>query len=528
MGQLTGRLAQASGCEVVGIDVRPWAAERARQGGVALGLVEAGDDTTAAVDTWTKGQGVDAVLVTAATPSSDPMRRAPALARDRATIILVGDVGLNLDRRPLYEKELCVKVARSYGPGRYERSYEEWGIDYPPGQVRWTEGRNQEAFLGLLGRGQLRVTDLITHRFAFGDAPAAYDLLGSAEPSLGIQLIYPDARPDRSAPIRLAPPVTDHVGVGLIGAGAFARGVLVPALRAAGLNRLVSVASESGLRAVRLAERAGIEQVAPSASAVIADKEVAVVVIATRHDSHASLAAAALRAGKDVLCEKPLALSEDELDDVESAWRASGRRLWVDFNRRYAPAVTGAREYLTAAGSPVVITYRVHAGPVASSHWYADRRQGGRLLGEVCHFVDTCAALAGAPPVQVVALSGPAGEAEKGIDLALALRFREGSLATITYASSGSSATAKERIEILGGGHTLLIDDFRSLRVDGETVWSGAQDKGHTHLVAAFARSLTSDGRGATEDTLASSRATMAALRSLLEGGAATVDSRSR
>lgn len=525
VGQLTGRLARASGCEVVGIDVSPWAVERADQLSVDLGLVEAGDDTTAAVNAWTGGLGMDAVLVTAASRSSDPMRRAPALARDRATVVLVGDVGLELDRRPLYEKELSVRVARSYGPGRYERSYEEWGIDYPAGQVRWTEGRNQEAFIGLLERGQLRVADLVTHRFAFGDALAAYELLGGSEPCLGIELTYPTDQPDRSAPIRLAPSNSDRVGIGLIGAGAFARGVLVPALRAAGLDRLVSVASASGLRAVRLAERVGIEQVAPSAEAVISDPEVAVVVIATPHDSHASLTASALRAGKDVLCEKPLALSEDELDEVEDAWRASGRRLWVDFNRRYAPAVIRARERLAAAGCPVVITYRVNAGPLASSHWYADRRQGGRLLGEVCHFVDTCSALAGAPPVQVAALSGPAGEAESGVDLALAIRFGDGSLATITYASCGNSATAKERIEILGGGHTLVIEDFRSLSVDGDTVWSGAQDKGHAHLIAAFARSLRSTEQGTTEESLAISRATLAALKSLLGGEPAMVAS---
>jgi len=432
VGQLTGRLARAAGCEVVGIDVDPWAVERAEGVSVDLALVETGDDTTAAVSAWTRGLGVDAVLVTAATRSSDPVRRAPGLARDRATVVLVGDVGLELDRRPLYEKELSLRVARSYGPGRYERSYEEWGIDYPAGQVRWTEGRNQEAFVGLLARGRVAVADLVTHHFAFDDALAAYELLESGTPSLGIELVYPSAVPDRATPVRLAPRAAASNGVGLIGAGAFARGVLVPALRSAGLRRMVSVASASGLSAVRLAERAGFEQVAPSAQAVIDDPEVSVVVIATPHDLHATLASAALRAGKHVLCEKPLALSEVELDDVEEAWRSSGCQLWVDFNRRYSPAVTEARRHLSRAGSPVVITYRVNAGPIAPAHWYADRRQGGRLLGEVCHFVDTCAALAGAPPAEVLAVAGPAGEAQGGSDLALALRFDDGSLATIT------------------------------------------------------------------------------------------------
>jgi predicted dehydrogenase/threonine dehydrogenase-like Zn-dependent dehydrogenase len=525
VGQLTGRLARAAGCEVVGIDVNPWAVERAESASVDLALVEAGDDTTAAVAAWTCGLGVDAVLITAATRSSDPMRRAPHLARDRATLVIVGDVGLELDRRPLYEKELSLRVARSYGPGRYERSYEEWGIDYPVGQVRWSEGRNQAAFIGLLARGRVAVANLVTHRFAFEDALAAYELLEGSAPSLGIELDYSSAVPDRVTTIRLAPRTHGGEGVGLIGAGAFARGVLVPALKSAGLGRLVSVASASGLSAVRLAERAGFEQVAPSAQAVIDDPAVTVVVIATPHESHAALASAALRAGKHVLCEKPLALSEVELDDVEEAWQSSQCRLWVDFNRRFAPAVIQARRHLTAAGSPVVITYRVNAGPISPAHWYSDRRQGGRLLGEVCHFVDTCAALAGEPTAEVLAVTGRAGEAQSGNDLALALRFDDGSLATITYASGGHGSTPKERVEILGGGHTLVIDDFRSLTFDGAVTWSGSQDKGHTALVTSFARALD----GGSDDTaalnsLASSRATLAALASVLDGRVATVE----
>jgi predicted dehydrogenase/threonine dehydrogenase-like Zn-dependent dehydrogenase len=525
VGQLTARLARAAGCEVVGIDVSSWAVERAEDTSVDLALVEAGDDTTAAVESWTHGQGVDAVLVTAATRSSDPMRRAPYLARDRATLVLIGDVGLELDRRPLYEKELSVRVARSYGPGRYERAYEEWGIDYPAGQIRWTEGRNQEAFLGLVARGRVAVADLVTHRFAFDDALAAYELLESSAPSLGIELDYPSAIPTRTAPIQLARRAGGNNGVGLIGAGAFGRGVLVPALQSAGLGHFVSVTSTSGLSAVRLAERVQFEQVAPSAQAVIDNPDVSVVVIATPHDTHASLAADALRAGKHVLCEKPLALTESELDDVEEAWRSSGCHLWVDFNRRYAPAVLEARKHLNAAASPVVITYRVNAGPVGATHWYSDRRQGGRLLGEVCHFVDTCAALAGAPPIEVVALAGPIGEAQGGNDLALASRFDDGSLATITYASGGHGSTAKERIEVLGGGHTYVIDDFRSLTLDGAGLWSGSQDKGHKALVSAFARALDrSDDHPITERTLATSRATIAALGTVLDGRAASVE----
>jgi predicted dehydrogenase len=307
------------------------------------------------------------------------------------------------------------------------------------------------------------------------------------------------------------------MGLGLIGAGAFARAVLMPALTDAGFERLVSVSSASGLSAVRLAERAGFERAAPSAHAVIDDPEVDVVVVATRHNTHAALTERALRAGKHVFCEKPLALTEAELDLVEDAWRSSGRHLCVGFNRRSSRAVREVRASISASRAPVVIDYRVSAGPIGTGHWYADRRQGGRLLGEVCHFVDTCAALAGERVATVSAFVGPASEAFTASDVVIAARLDGGSLATVTYASGGSASTAKERIEILGAGHTYLIDDFRSLVVDGRTSWSGKQDKGHGALIASFAGDVRAGGnRDVTEEALATSRAVIAALASSL------------
>lgn len=529
VGQLTARLARAAGCEVTGIDIDSWAVQRAVGASVDVALVEAGADTTEAVLAWSGGMGVDAVIVTAATKASDPMLRAPDLARDRAALVLVGDVGLELDRRPLYEKELSLRVARSYGPGRYERSYEQWGVDYPPGQIRWTEGRNQQAFLGLVARGALAVEDLVTHSFAFDDALVAYDLLAGDEASLGIELRYGDKLLDRTAPIRVgtSDPARAGTGVGLVGAGAFARGVLVPALQKAGFHQMTAVASASGLSAVRLAERTGFAKAAPTAEAVVDDDDVEVVVIATRHDTHAALAARALRAAKHVFCEKPLALSVEELDEVEQAWRASGRQLTVGYNRRWSPAVTQLRERLDRAPTPVVIDYRVSAGPVPSAHWYGDRRQGGRLLGEVCHFVDTASALAESPVAAVSALVGASTEALIAADVVVAARMADGSLATVTYASGGHRSTAKERIEIFGGGHTYLIDDFRSLSADAKEIWSGPQDKGHDALMAAFAAQVASGGdRAVTEQALNTSRAVIAALASALDEHALKVAGR--
>jgi predicted dehydrogenase/threonine dehydrogenase-like Zn-dependent dehydrogenase len=494
MGQLALRLAHASGCDVAGIDVAELQIERARQSG-ALGLQEAGEDTTKAVVEWSRGRGADAVLVMAATQSSSAMARTPELCRDRANVVVVGDVGLELDRRPFYERELTLRFARSYGPGRHERSYEEWGVDYPAGMVRWTEGRNLEAVLDLLSAGRLSVTDLVTHRFDIADAADAYQLVETrSEPFVGIAFTYPSV-PAIDAPITVNPRRTSsQPGVGFIGAGAFAGGVLVPAFKAAGFDRLVAVASASGLSARRLAERSGFEKAVSGADAVIDDPDVEVVVIATPHDTHASLAAQALRAGKHVFCEKPLALTMEELDDVEAAWRESGRTLFVGFNRRWSEPVRLVREHFAGGTGPLVITYRVSAGTLPDSHWYHDRRQGGRLLGEVCHFIDTCATIIGSSADQVSVMGSGNGESLLDEDLVVILRYSEGSLATISYASGGHGGTEKERIEVLGRKRSATIVDFCGVVLDGCNVSGLGRDKGHQAEAAAFLNGLSTPG----------------------------------
>lgn len=512
VGQLAARLALASGCRVVGLDVSPFPIERAAAAG-AVALRDLGATTTDEVREWSHGLGVDAVIVAAAAKSSGVIQRVPALCRDRANVVVIGDVGLDLERTPFYEKELTLRVARSYGPGRYDRSYEEWGVDYPAGYVRWTEGRNQQTVLDLLASRRLDVADLITHRFPIESATDAYALIESrAEPYLGIVLTYPtEARPD--SPIVVRPRASSSAeGVGFVGAGAFATSVLVPAFKEAGFDRLVSVASSSGLSAKRLAERAGFERAVSGGSAVIDDPEVAVVVVATPHDMHGALVAEALRAGKHVWSEKPLALTEDELEAVEAAWASSGRVLFVGFNRRYSPPVAEARQALSGVG-PLVIDYRVSAGTVPTEHWYADRIQGGRLLGEVCHFVDTCAALAG-PVRRVSAMaSGDRAELLLSGSFTVSLAHEDGSLSTISYAAGGHSSTAKERIEILGRGHTVVVRDFREIEIDGSSKKLGGQDKGHAAMVQAFREAVR---RGEpVEVGLASSRVVLEAAAAL-------------
>ena len=518
IGQLAARLAMAAGCDVTGIDPAAYPRAIAARSGV-LALDERGEETTEQVLSWSRGRGADAVIVCAAGPSPAAVMRVPALCRDRAAVVVVGDVGLQLSRTPFYERELSLRFARSYGPGRYDPSYEAWGVDYPAGQVRWSEGRNFEAVLDLLAAGRLVVSDLVTHTFDIRDAADAYRLIEDRpEPYLGIRLDYPGtADPDRPVQVRRASAAKDRPGVGLLGAGAFATGTMLPALRDAGFSRMVAVASAGGLTATRAAQRHGFEKAVAGAEAVIADPDVSVLAIATPHDTHASLTVQALAAGRHVWCEKPAALTEDELDAVRAAWHESGQVLAIGFNRRWSPAVAAARRALAGVAATKLVVYRIAAGPVSADHWYHDPRQGGRLLGEVCHFIDTAQALVGAPVEDVTALSGgsPGGSAD---DAAVALRFADGSLASIGYTSATPSA-GKEWIEVHAGAHRIVIDDFRSATADGKRLWKGRQDKGHHALAGAFRQAVINDTVLPTEDMLATMRAT---IRAAAECGGST------
>ncbi|HMH91195.1 MAG TPA: bi-domain-containing oxidoreductase [Streptosporangiaceae bacterium] len=515
VGQLAARLALAAGCDVAGIDPAPHARSVAAGSGL-LALDELGDATTGRILDWSRGRGADAVLVCAASKSSVPVLRAPALCRDRAPVVIVGDTGLDLDRTPFYEKELSLRFARSYGPGRYDASYEAWGVDYPAGQVRWTEGRNFEAVLDLLAAGRLQVADLVTHTFDIGEAARAYRLIEErAEPYLAIRISYPPGAAAAGAAPAQATRGDEQArgetpadpGVGWVGAGAFTAGTLLPAFRAAGFSRFTAIASASGVSAHRAAGRHGFARAVSGGFNVIEDRDTDVVVIVTPHDTHAELAALALRAGRHVWCEKPLALSMAELDQVAAAWQDTGRQLAVGFNRRWSPAVLAARPLLAAAAGPKLLVYRVAAGPVPDGHWYHDRRHGGRLLGEVCHFVDTAQALIGA---QIEEASGLPGGGEPGDDAAVSLRFTDGSLATIAYASVPAPA-GKEWIEVTTGKHRIVIDDFRRATADGKVIWKGSSDKGHRGCAAAFRQAVAGGGAMPTEEMLATMTATIAA-----------------
>ena len=484
IGLLTVQLLKANGCRVIGFDPNPARVALALDLG-ADRAVSAG--LAAAVADFTAGHGADAVLLTASTPSDEPINQAATISRMKGRVVVVGLVGMRLDREPFYKRELDLRLAMSTGPGRYDHEYEQGGRDYPLPYVRWTEQRNLAAFLELVAAGSVTPEKLITHRFAIDDALAAYAILEGREPSLGITLNYAESTsaPHRTVAIAgRAAPAGD--GIAFVGMGNYAKSVLLPAVKSvAGPAVLSTVVTSTGLSAVGTAESLGFARAATDLDDALGDPATSTLFIATRHDSHARIAVAALQAGKHVFVEKPLAMTGEELDAVmEAAQNASGL-LTVGFNRRFATQLVEARTALAAAPGPKYMSYRINAGPVPGDSWVHGTEGGGRIVGEVCHFVDALSALCGADPVAWEAFAPP------GIDdgLAATLRFADGSIGTILYAPAGDPTLPKERIEALGTGIAVVIDDFARLTVaqGGKSKTTKAtQDKGQRALVAAF------------------------------------------
>lgn len=508
IGQLTVQLLKANGCRVIGFDPNPDRAALAREMGADVAVSEG---LAEAVIAHSGGHGADAVIVTASTKSSGPINQAAELCRMKGRVVIVGLVGMDLDREPFYKRELDLRLSMSYGPGRYDPAYEQEGHDYPLPYVRWTEQRNMQAFLELIAEGRVTPAKLVTHRFPIAEAEAAYALMDGDEPYLAILLTYPDAAPIARSVATAKVPAPGAQGSGFIGFGNYARAMLIPALKKAGEARLTSVVTSTGLSAHGAAEKYGFAAGATDPALLLSDPATDCVFIATRHDSHARLAIAALEAGKHVFVEKPLALTHEELANVAAAARAAPGVLAVGFNRRFAPMVIEAREALARAGGPFVLSYRINAGPVPGDSWVHGSEGGGRIAGEACHFVDTLSFLVGAPPVAVEAFS----PGEIADSVAALLRFADGSVATILYASRGDGAVAKECIEAFASGTVIQLDDFRALHITRggktRTVKAASQDKGQAGLVAAF---LAAARQGASapialDDLIAVSAATL-------------------
>jgi predicted dehydrogenase/threonine dehydrogenase-like Zn-dependent dehydrogenase len=499
LGQLTVQILRAAGCRVVGIDLDPKKLDLARELGASAGSLP---ERSAAVGTMLRhsgGRGADAVILTAGTQSNEPIELAGHLARDRARVVIVGAVGADIPRSPYFEKELQVLLSRSYGPGRYDPAYEEEGHDYPIGYVRWTEQRNMQSFVQMIADGQMDVAKLTTHRFDVADAAQAYDvILGKTnEPSIGVVLEYPD-EPTSAAPrVPHAAPavaVKGELGVGFIGAGGFASAHLLPPLQKAGV-RFGTVVNSTGASASNAAKRFGFATGDTSAAAVLDDPSTQLVFIATRHDSHASLVAQALERGKAVFVEKPLAVSEQQLAEVmKAAERRPDHRIMVGFNRRFSDAVIATRDHMCGAG-PLSMSYRVNAGMLPPSHWVHNAEQGGRIIGEACHFVDVLQFVSGARPVRVQAeaLGGQAVALGMRNNVTFTISFDDGSIGTVHYFVGGAGAVGKEYLEVHGGGKSAIMDNFKDVTLASggkSTTKSFNGDKGHSAEVLATVQAV--------------------------------------
>ncbi|HEV7746962.1 MAG TPA: bi-domain-containing oxidoreductase [Pyrinomonadaceae bacterium] len=480
VGQLTVQLLKANGCRVFGIDVDESRIQLGLASGAEAGSVP--DEAREKVMAWSRGRGADACIIAAATSSHEPVELAGEISRLKGRVVAVGLVGMNVPRNIYYQRELTLKVSMSYGPGRHDPDYEERGNDYPIAYVRWTEGRNIEAFLDLLAAGRIDVKPLITHRFPIDAAPQAYQLISgkSQQNYLAVLLEYNSESEisrrieNRVATNKAVP--AGRVGIGLIGAGGYAQKVLLPNFKAAGVE-FCSIASASGVSARDVGTKFGFARFLSDAKSVIDDPEANLIVIATRHGSHAELVKLALEAGKHVFVEKPLALNDAELDAVLEAAANSEGQLLVGFNRRFSPLALRAREFFANRQSPLSIVYRVNAGRIPREHWTQDPNEGGgRIVGEVCHFVDLMQFLTGALPQRVYAESVAGGRGNVREDsVFITLQFADGSNGIIAYLAEGDSGLPKERIEIFGEGQTFVIEDFRSAKL-----YAGGREKKET------------------------------------------------
>lgn len=508
IGLLTVQLLRAQGCRVLAIDFDEEKLQLARQFGAEICNPAKGEDPVAAGMVFSRGTGVDGVIITASTKSSDPVTQAARMCRKRGRIVLVGVAGLELNRADFYEKELVFQVSCSYGPGRYDPNYEDKGQDYPVGFVRWTEQRNFEAILDLMASGQLDVKPLISHRFDFENAGQAYQALTEEKSCLGILLQYSsDVHHRTIQKITLRPNISFDSSkpvLGFIGAGNYASRILIPAFKEAGAQ-FHTIVTSGGINGVTHGAKAGFAEASTDMDSMLGNPLINTVAIVTRHDSHASFVCKALSAGKNVFVEKPLAIDHDQLETVRVAYQSAHEaghkpRLMVGFNRRFAPQVQKIKSLLQAVKEPKSFIMTMNAGAIPPNHWTQDIAVGGgRIIGEACHFIDLMRFLAGSEIVSVQA-RGMGGVPGIGIvedKAAITLAFADGSFGTIHYLANGAASFPKERVEVFVAGRVLQLDNFRKLTGYG---WPGfkkmnlwKQDKGQYACAAVF---LNAIGKG--------------------------------
>ncbi|QWD80052.1 bi-domain-containing oxidoreductase [Polynucleobacter sp. MWH-Spelu-300-X4] len=509
IGLVTVQLLRAHGCRVLGLDFDKEKLALARQFGAEVVDLASGQDPVKIAEFYSRGRGVDAVIVTAATKSSEPIHQAALMCRKRGRIILVGVTGLELSRDDFFKKELTFQVSSSYGPGRYDPNYEEKGQDYPVGFVRWTEQRNFEAVLDMMADGRLDVKPLISHRFAIGEAQKAYNLVGGAESSLGILFAYPGLEitpAARTVSLRIARVTSSVVNtnkamVSFVGSGNYATAVLIPAFKDAGAH-LRSVASSAGVSGLHAGRKFGFDETTTDTSRLFSDSTNNAIVITTQHNSHARFVLQALEVGKHIFVEKPLCLTLAELSDIESSYsKACGLLadppiLMVGFNRRFAPQVQKIKHLLSGVSGPKSFIITVNAGAIPADHWTQDAEVGGgRIIGEACHFIDLLRFLAGSP---IVSYNRVLMDASTDDTVTINLKFNDGSIGTVHYFANGTKAFPKERLEVFAAGRVLQLDNYRKLTGFG---WPGfkkmnlwRQDKGQKVCAQVFVDAVSTGG----------------------------------
>lgn len=502
LGLLAAQIARAAGCMVLGIETNPQRVQLAQS--IGFKAVEVSEAEPACL-AFTNGKGADIILICADTPSDDPVDLASKIARDRAVVVAVGAVGLNIKRKLYYEKELDLRISRSYGPGRYDPEYEEHGKDYPAGYVRWTEGRNIQSIINLLADRRIDLKPLISHRFPIEEAEKAYNLITgkTGEPFLGVLMTY--AAPAQPVEYRRTIVVNqreadkplESVRIGVLGAGNYANATLLPAIKKAGGVDMVGIASAGGVTAQAAAKRFGFQFASTDEKEILENGNINTVLVLTRHQHHARQVLSALRAGKNVYCEKPLALSVEDLNSIFSELKkGSTGMLSVGFNRRFSPLSIRLKNFISACNEPFMATYRVNAGFIPSTHWTHDPVQGGgRIVGEGCHFIDYLVFLAGTAPEKIEVAALPDVGRYHGDNVLISLTFPNGSLGQVIYIANGDKGLPKERLEVHSGGQSAILDDYRELQL-----WSGGlkhvtrsllrQDKGHQAAWNAFVHAI--------------------------------------
>ena len=502
VGQLVVQILKSAGCRVVGVDIDESKVIVSKDLGADLALVRNREGIKEKILSFTNGYGIDAAIITAATSSNDPIEFASDILRDKGRITVVGAVRTDLPRKPFYEKELTLNFSRSYGPGRYDKQYEEKGVDYPIGFVRWTEKRNMKAFLNLIAEGKINIDGLITHRFRFDDAVKAYEKIkDSNEMVLGAIFEYTE-KVDRTSKISLTRTRVeksrklDVLNVGFIGAGSYAQSYLLPILSKNPNVNFNGIATATGMNANHIGKKYGFEYVTTNADEIINDEEIDCIIIATRHNLHAKYVIAGLKANKHVYVEKPLALNEKELNDVIRAWKESNTDVMVGFNRRFSKLTEIAKKELQKTSGPIIFNYLVNAGGHPEDHWIYDLEEGGgRIIGECVHFFDLMGYIIDGEVKEMSAQSIDSfNKLVKPEDnIIVAIKYENGSLGNLIYTSIGNSDYPKEKIHIEKNGIIIDINDFREVTVYGKRKKKEKlrkQDKGQLNELQKFYESI--------------------------------------